>query len=78
MGRVIRAGTYCGPTEELKGETAILLGTDNHPLMEDDESPVCIAQFDNTDLELGGDRVGYGWRRFLLEDFEDLWITETL
>jgi hypothetical protein len=78
VGRVIRAGTYCGPIAELEGETAILLDTANHCLMEDDESPCCLAQFDNRDLVLNEEHMGYGWRRFLREDFCDLWITETL
>lgn len=78
MGRVIRSGVYCGPLEHLVGERALLLDTAHHCLMEDDASPDCFAQFNNTELKLCEKNLGYSWTRFLREDFTDLYITDTL
>lgn len=53
-----RHAIYIGPSEKLKGETALII---------DDTNNTIIAQFDNK--ETG---YGFGWWKFRKEYFEDL------
>ena len=56
-------GTYCGPLQQLQGETALLLDVPGSP---DDIK----AQFDNFELrDQNGKDLAYGWHIFRRRHF---------
>lgn len=74
--RYITSGEYCGELP-FKGERAILLNSERHHLMEDDNSPTILAQFDRLDLEHDGVRLAYHWHPFPRQDFTNLDIYDS-
>ena len=65
-GRQILSGEYCGHTESLHGQRAMILNHEAGCLYENDFSTNVLVQWDN--LELMG---AYGWHEFSRQDFHN-------
>ena len=71
------SGEYCGPIDHLKGKRALLMNIDRHRLMEADDPPLVLAQFDEMWLKLGKTLLSHNWHQFCREDFCNFNTTET-
>ena len=58
----MRHGTYIGAVKELQGKKALLRVGEHHDRL--------LAQFDDLDLQFGGQRLGLTWQTFSTSSFK--------
>lgn len=58
----MRHGTYIGAVTALQGKTALLRIGEHYDRL--------LAQFDEPDLQFGGQRLGVGWHTFSKSSFK--------